>query len=341
MKSKLKVWVRIATAICGIALLAVLYFPIWQIQLNAPQYPEGLVLLIYASKLGGSVDIVNGLNHYIGMRTLHANDFVEFSILPYIIIFFSALFILIAIINRKRFLYTGFILFVLFGIIAMVDFWRWEYSYGHDLNPEAPIKVPGMAYQPPLIGYKQLLNFGAYSIPDIGGWVFIAVGVVLFAAVFFELKTAKTKTMKFAKTPALVALLFVFSAVITSCNAQQEPIVIGKDACYFCKMTVSDTRFGGEVLTQKGKVYKFDDPHCLLAFLHGDAVKKNDIKEVYVVDFNSHQLIPAGSAFLYKSEALKSPMNDNIAAFATAADMQKTSAQWQGEAVKWDALLKQ
>ena len=75
-----------------------------------------------------------------------------------------------------------FTLFVIFGIVAMVDFWRWEYAYGHELNPEAPIQVPGMAYQPPLIGYKQLLNFGAYSVPDIGGWLFILVGLLLLIA---------------------------------------------------------------------------------------------------------------------------------------------------------------
>ena len=64
----------------------------------------------------------------------------------------------------------------------MVDFWRWEYAYGHELNPDAPIQVPGMAYQPPLIGYKQLLNFGAFSIPDIGGFLFILVGLLLLIA---------------------------------------------------------------------------------------------------------------------------------------------------------------
>ena len=63
----------------------------------------------------------------------------------------------------------------------MVDFWLWEYDYGHDLDPAAAIKVPGMAYQPPLIGFKQLLNFGAYSIPASGGWIFIGVGVIVAA----------------------------------------------------------------------------------------------------------------------------------------------------------------
>ena len=84
-KNKLNIWIRIAVAICGIALFLVLFVPIWRIDLAAPQYPEGLRMLIYANKLGGDVAIINGLNHYIGMKTLHAEDFIEFSVLTYII----------------------------------------------------------------------------------------------------------------------------------------------------------------------------------------------------------------------------------------------------------------
>ena len=83
--NKLTGYTRWLILLCGVVLFAVLFFPIWQIQLAAPQYPEGLVLLIYANKLGGNVDIINGLNHYIGMKTLHTADFFEFTILPYII----------------------------------------------------------------------------------------------------------------------------------------------------------------------------------------------------------------------------------------------------------------
>lgn len=179
MKSnKLTVTVRLVLLMCGIMLFAVLFFPMWQIQLTAPQYPEGLVLLIFPNKLGGNVDIINGLNHYIGMKTLHSADFFEFTLLPYIIGFFSLALLLTAVIGKRKFVNVVFILFVCFGIIAMIDFWRWEYNYGHNLNPDAAIIVPGMAYQPPLIGYKQLLNFGAYSIPDIGGWLFVGVGKI-------------------------------------------------------------------------------------------------------------------------------------------------------------------
>ena len=88
-------------------------------------------------------------------------------------------------------MYALFYSFVAFGVIAMVDFYRWNYNYGHDLDPNAPIQVPGMSYQPPIIGYKQLLNFGAYSIPDIGGWIFIGVGLMLLTAVILQFKTKK------------------------------------------------------------------------------------------------------------------------------------------------------
>lgn len=190
-KNKLTPISRLLTIISGLALIVVLFVPLWQIELAAPQYPEGLVLKMYPDKLGGNVEVINGLNHYIGMKTLHAENFIEFTILPYIIGFFAAFALLVAIINKRKWLYGLFYSFVLFGIIAMVDFYRWNYNYGHDLDPNAPIQVPGMSYQPPLIGYKQLLNFGAYSIPDIGGWIFIAVGLMLLAAVIIQFKTKK------------------------------------------------------------------------------------------------------------------------------------------------------
>ncbi len=174
--------------VSGVLLAIVLFVPLWQIQLNAPQYPEGLILKMSPHKLGGNVNIINGLNHYIGMKTLHTKDFIEFTILPFIIVFFSLGCFAAALLKRKKWLVILTTLFVLFGVVAMTDFWRWEYKYGHDLNPEAAIQIPGMAYQPPLIGYKQLLNFGAYSIPDIGGYLFIIVGLLLVVCIIIQIR---------------------------------------------------------------------------------------------------------------------------------------------------------
>ena len=194
MKNNLTPAVKAILIFCGLVLIAVLFVPIWKIELNAPQYPEGLVLKIYPNKIGGNVDIVNGLNHYIGMKTLHTKDFIEFTILPYIIAFFALLCFMAALLNRKKWLIILSGLFIIFGVVAMADFWRWEYNYGHDLNPEAAIQIPGMAYQPPLIGYKQLLNFGAYSIPDIGGVIFFGVGIILLLTSITVIIKSKKKS---------------------------------------------------------------------------------------------------------------------------------------------------
>ena len=80
---------------------ASLFFPMWQIELEAPQYPEGLVLKLHAHKIGGDVEIINGLNHYIGMATLHTENFIEFKVLPYIMGFFG-LFALLLIFLKSR-----------------------------------------------------------------------------------------------------------------------------------------------------------------------------------------------------------------------------------------------
>src|SRR5690349_14791270 len=105
MESKLNRISRVLLVIAAIGLVIVLFTPIWRIELNAPQYPEGLNLAIHSTGLKGNVDIINGLNHYIGMKTLHNEDFIEFTVLPYIIIFFVIAFILVAAVNKSNWLY--------------------------------------------------------------------------------------------------------------------------------------------------------------------------------------------------------------------------------------------
>jgi copper chaperone NosL len=89
-------------------------------------------------------------------------------------------------INKRWALISFFLAMVTAGIGALVDFYLWGYDYGHNLNPEAPIKIEGMSYQPPLIGTKVLLNFTAFSGPDVGGWIFIASFLLIIVAFLFE-----------------------------------------------------------------------------------------------------------------------------------------------------------
>ncbi|MFN4076060.1 MAG: hypothetical protein ACK4HC_09185 [Cloacibacterium sp.] len=175
----------------GIGLIISIFVPLWAIYLEAPQYPEGLAMYLWASKITGDIEIINGLNHYIGMKEIHQEDFWEFKILPYALGFFAALAFLTVFLNNKKWLYFFAALFLIFGVAFMVDFYLWEYDYGHNLDPNAAIVVPGMSYQPPLIGFKQLLNFGAYSYPDIGGWIMFGVGIILVVLSYLEIKSSK------------------------------------------------------------------------------------------------------------------------------------------------------
>ena len=324
--------------LCAIGLALVLIFPLWRIELDAPQYPEGLNLLIYPNKMGGNVEIVNGLNHYIGMKTLHADDFIEFTILPYIIGFFSLLALLTGISAKPKILTAFVVLFVSFGIIAMADFWRWEYNYGHDLNPEAAIVVPGMSYQPPLIGFKQLLNFGAYSIPDTGGWIFIGVGLL---SVFCLWKQWKSSRIKKTNPAVTAAMLFVFMIPFISCSSGPEALNYGKDNCGFCKMTITDNRFGAEIITQKGRVYKYDDSYCLLAYLKTGDLPAAEIRNIYIANFaGNHELIDVNKALLLQSKELRGPMGGEIAAFDNTDSLTTVMKQFPGISTSWGTISK-
>ncbi|MBK9318081.1 MAG: hypothetical protein IPM91_04095 [Bacteroidetes bacterium] len=145
---------RILIALSSLSMIATYYVPLWQIQLWAPQYPEGLNMKIWHNHLGGAFDIINGLNHYIGMRLIKDEMFPEFAYIGILIGIYIALGLITSISGKinllKAFVVTG----VLYGVAALYDFYRWGYDYGHNLDPHAAVQVPGMSYQPPVIGYK-------------------------------------------------------------------------------------------------------------------------------------------------------------------------------------------
>lgn len=328
---------KILVAVAGILLLITIKVPIWRIDLVAPQYPEGLYMLIYADRIGGDVDIINGLNHYIGMKTIHYDEFWEFSFLPYIIGGFGILALIIAFFGGRKLVMTLLILFGLFGTLAMYDFWRWEYDYGHNLDPTAAIIVPGMSYQPPLIGFKQLLNFGAYSFPDLGGWFMVVAGLFMVTACAIEFGWIK----RFARKGAAAAVVIFGIAALLSCSSQKgpAPIKINSDACDHCKMTIAEPHFAAELISSKGKVFKFDDLDCLLRFEKEKQLKNH--RGVYVHDYTKNNvLIDATSAWFFKSEELKSPMRGNIAAFGSEQQAKEYAKKYRTEVLRWQDIIR-
>jgi copper chaperone NosL len=172
-----------------ILLLAVLWlFPMWRIDLRAPQYPGGLSMQIWLNDIKGDVPVINGLNHYIGMKHIVKEDFPEFVILPTAMLVLMGAGLLVLLLRKKLPYYIWTAAFILLAAYSFIDFYRWEYDYGHNLDPAAPIQVPGMSYQPPLFGYKRLLNFEVLSQPDVGGWCYIAAGILMVSIVIYEWK---------------------------------------------------------------------------------------------------------------------------------------------------------
>jgi len=201
------------------------------------------------------------------------------------------------------------------------------------LNPEAPIIIEGMAYQPPLIGTKILLNFTAFSGPDIGGWVFIIVALILFGILFYE--------VKFNKSAALI-LLFPLAGLLSSCSTEPVPLEFGKDACHSCKMKLVDNKFGAELVTDKGKVYKFDDINCLLNYYNAHEEEQGKYAHKLIIDFSRPgTLVDASNSHYLKAEAIKSPMASQVAAFEDYAEMKKTMDQWGGIYLSWGEVVTQ
>lgn len=186
---------RILIAIAALSLGLLYAFPLWHISLHAPQYPEGLGLYIGMNQIRGQnpndLNSINGLNHYIGMKPIHPDDIPELKIMPWVVRGLILFGLLVAAANRRWLLKLWVATFVLVAGVGLWDFWRWEYDYGHNLDPHAAIKVPGMSYQPPLLGSKQMLNINASSWPALGGWV--AIGVVTLAIVIMVLEMKRAR----------------------------------------------------------------------------------------------------------------------------------------------------
>lgn len=331
---------RILVVLSALLMISAYYVPLWQILMWAPQYPEGLNMKIWINNITGDVKIISALNHYIGMKHIDVSMFPEFTYMIYLVGALIAIGLVTAIVNRKFLLITYSTLIIAAGLAALIDFYMWGYDYGHNLDPTAPIIVPGMSYQPPVIGTKQLLNFTAYSGPDTGGWIFLAAGLLAVGTLVFEIIRGRKTTAQTNNTIAFATTMMAL--LLTACSSNPEPLSYGKDACHACKMTLVDRKFGAEIVTTKGKVYKFDDVNCMLSFFNSDAVTEEDVAHILVVDFSSpEKLIDARNALYVKAEDIKSPMASNVAAFENKPSLDQFNKNWHGIMLAWGELRTQ
>lgn len=183
---KLSTRARVLLAVAALLLATAYVLPLWSVSLLAPQYPEGLGMRIWINTIAGAkpndLESINNLNHYIGMKRIIPETIPELRMMPALVGMLLALGLTAAAVGRRWLVRVWVGVFLALAVAGLVDFYRWEYDYGHNLDMEnAIIKVPGMNYQPPLIGSRQLLNFTATSLPAAGGiavMVSLALGVL-------------------------------------------------------------------------------------------------------------------------------------------------------------------
>jgi copper chaperone NosL len=134
----------------------------------------------------------------------------------------------------------------------------------------------------------------------------------------------------------------VILAILIACSTKPEPLLFGKDPCFTCKMTLMDTKFGAEIVSRKGKVYKFDDMNCMIEFYHSGYEPAENIAQLLVVDYaKPGTLINAKTAYYIYSEAIHSPMASNVAAYSSGEELANYNKDLNGKTLGWEELLVQ
>lgn len=342
--SRMQLTSRLLLVVAALLLSLTYFFPLWEISLDAPQYPEGLGLEIWINQMQGQhpgdLNKINNLNHYIGMKQIKPEAIPELGIMPWIMRGVMVAGLIAALIGRRSLLLIWLLLFLAVAAAGLVDFYLWGYDYGHNLDTQrAIIKVPGMSYQPPLIGSKKLLNFKAISLPGIGGW--FAIGAFALGAIIWLFEWRRSRQSVSAKLTTSVGgiavLLSVFGAACSS--YAPAPIQYGVDQCDYCKMTIADQKFGSELVTTKGKIFKYDSIECLAADDMEMGQATGQVHSRWVTDFtHPGTFLDVSKAAIVATERQRSPMGVGLVAVGSQSDADALIQSVGGAVVDWSEV---
>ncbi len=321
--------VRILIAVAALLPLLTFMYPLWHYVFDAPQYPEGLAMDIWSFKLAGRVDLINGLNHYVGFMTLNPEEFWELRVLPIAIVLVSLLGLAAAISGRLR-VFQGWLAFYgLFAVLGFADFYAWLYRFGHTVDPRAAIQIEG--YTPPMLGTSEFLNFYITAIPGWGAAA-LASGFVIAVITYLCVVFTGRRRQRTSPVRSTLAAALLVGVVLTSCGGPKPATVtVGQDMCEHCGMLITDMRFVTQVVTKTGKAYKFDSIECMVDWLAQASVPADQIHSAWVTDYNNPgKWLRAEEARYLQSVGIRSPMGANLSAFSTQLDLENAKAQANG-----------
>jgi len=163
--------------IASALMIVSIFLPWWHMDFYAPQYPEGLDIIVTPTEVKGDIETINNLNHYIGMGEFSTESFPELQYMIYIIIALAVIFAIAGLFRSKKLLYVAIGIYMIFGALGIWDMYRWLHAYGTDLDPRAPIDLE--PFTPPIIGENTIANFVTFSK--------FSSGALILAIVFFLL----------------------------------------------------------------------------------------------------------------------------------------------------------
>lgn len=358
---------RLLLVAAAVLLVPTYWLPLWSIRIVAPQYREGLGMYIGLRDIWGhqphDIQNINILNHYIGMKPIDPAVVDVLTIMPWVVGFLAVAALLVALVPRRAAIAGWLVAFVALGTAGLAEFWSWNYDYGHNLDPMAPIKVPGMTYQPPLVGTKQLLNMATSSFPS-WGTLFIALA---FAAGAWALVLA-WRARPAGPTPAAgegqarlatAAAALLLLAALPACQAPQAEATASLDAphlreayddgefeafvpggaCAYCDGEIDTARFGAQLTTTAGETHRFMSAECMAGFVAEGRVAPDDIRSMQVVDYaHGARLIDARDAFYVRMDFERSPGGLGVAAVRTEKIAASLHYFQGGERLDWDGV---
>jgi hypothetical protein len=188
----LNLWSRLLLLAAAATIVTSLLYPLWKMHLVAPQYSDGLDLFIYSYKIvGGGLNgqhlvEINNLNHYIGMAPILQADFLEMRWMPFIFGLITLMILRSVVFGQMGNVVDLFVVYCYFGIFSIGSFWYRLYTYGHNLDPHAPMHIT--PFTPRLLGTKQIANFRESSYPELGAYLLCFSVLLIVLAGWFSRK---------------------------------------------------------------------------------------------------------------------------------------------------------
>jgi copper chaperone NosL len=358
---------RLILSLGALLLIPAFWLPLWSIRIVAPQYREGLGMFIGLRDIWGhgrhDIQNINILNHYIGMQAIDPAIVDVLTIMPWVVGFLIASALIVAAIGKRWLVAAWLVAFLVLGTAGLYEFYSWNVDYGTNLDPRAPIKIPGMVYTPPIIGTKQLLNMTTTSLPS---WGTLFIGLAFMSGVLALLNerfgwlggkappreksagaTGRAEgagPIRTSAATAVLALIFVAAGCTTPEASAERAVTVAEfpsgAPCAFCDGPIGETRFGGQLTTTDGETFRFMSAECLAGFVVAGRVAADRIRSVEVVDYShGERLIDAHDAYYVKMQFERSPSGLNIAAVGTERVAGTLHYFHGGERMDWAQVL--